>query len=81
MQDVGDLLSPAVADWFERTFPGGPTAAQREGWPRIAAGEHTLICAPTGSGKTLAAFLIALDRLATTPACGRMASGSSTSRR
>ncbi len=40
-----------------------PTEAQRKGWPAIAAGEHTLICAPTGSGKTLAAFLWCLDRL------------------
>jgi ATP-dependent Lhr-like helicase len=35
---------------------------QREGWARIAAGEHALLCAPTGSGKTLAAFLFFLDR-------------------
>jgi ATP-dependent helicase Lhr and Lhr-like helicase len=34
-----------------------------EGWPRILAGETTLISAPTGSGKTLAAFLICIDRL------------------
>src|SRR5690606_2915509 len=41
--------------------------AQVAGWPRIAAGEHTLICAPTGSGKTLTAFLSAIDRLVTSP--------------
>src|SRR5205807_3958603 len=29
----------------------------------IAAGRHTLICAPTGSGKTLAGFLAAIDAL------------------
>ena len=34
-----------------------------EGWPAIAAGDHTLVCAPTGTGKTLAAFLWAIDRL------------------
>ena len=54
---------PAVRAWFERRFPEGPTPAQAEGWPLIAAGEHTLIAAPTGSGKTLAGFLMAIDSL------------------
>jgi ATP-dependent helicase Lhr and Lhr-like helicase len=49
--------------WFERRFPDGPTEAQAGGWPAIAAGRHTLICAPTGSGKTLAGFLAAVDAL------------------
>ena len=53
---------PAVAAWFLGRF-GAPTAPQREGWPAIRAGRHTLIAAPTGSGKTLAAFLAALDDL------------------
>jgi ATP-dependent Lhr-like helicase len=54
---------PAVRRWFEKTFPGGPTRAQSEGWPLIRAGEDVLIEAPTGSGKTLAAFLAGLDAL------------------
>ncbi|MBM3672060.1 MAG: DEAD/DEAH box helicase [Actinobacteria bacterium] len=54
---------PAVATWFARRFPNGPTAPQRDGWPRIAARADTLIAAPTGSGKTLSAFLVAIDRL------------------
>jgi ATP-dependent helicase Lhr and Lhr-like helicase len=37
------------------------------GWPAVAAGAHSLICAPTGSGKTLAAFLWGIDRLARRP--------------
>jgi ATP-dependent helicase Lhr and Lhr-like helicase len=53
-------FSPAVREWFERTFDA-PTPAQERGWPAIASGKHTLIQAPTGSGKTLAAFLWALD--------------------
>src|SRR5215471_1239551 len=53
---------PLVQDWFASRF-GTPTEPQREGWPRILAGETTLISAPTGSGKTLAAFLICIDRL------------------
>ncbi|MBO0821492.1 MAG: DEAD/DEAH box helicase, partial [Nocardiopsaceae bacterium] len=53
---------PAVRIWFERRFPGGPTAPQEGGWRQIAAGRHTLIAAPTGSGKTLAAFGVCLDR-------------------
>ena len=59
-------FSPAVRAWFESTFET-PTAAQAQGWPAIAGGQHTLILAPTGSGKTLAAFLWALDRLMTDP--------------
>src|SRR5215813_13846171 len=56
------LFLPPVQQWF-RTALGEPTPAQRQGWPAIAAGRHTLILAPTGSGKTLAAFLACLDRL------------------
>ena len=54
---------PAVRDWFEASFAGGPTAAQTKGWAPIARGESTLLLAPTGSGKTLAAFLWCLNRL------------------
>ncbi|HSP29694.1 MAG TPA: DEAD/DEAH box helicase, partial [Ilumatobacteraceae bacterium] len=59
-------FSPAVREWFAASFPE-PTPPQVQGWPHIAAGEHTLICAPTGSGKTLTAFLASIDRLTTTP--------------
>ncbi len=59
-------FSPAVREWFAASFPE-PTAPQIQGWPHIAAGDHTLICAPTGSGKTLTAFLASIDRLTTTP--------------
>jgi ATP-dependent Lhr-like helicase len=54
---------PTIQRWFAQRF-GEPTEPQTEGWPRIAAGEHTLISAPTGMGKTLAAYLAAIDRLA-----------------
>lgn len=54
---------PAVRAWFEETL-GQPTDVQAQAWPRIGAGETTLLLAPTGSGKTLAAFLSAIDRLA-----------------
>ncbi len=54
---------PAVAEWFRRRFPDGPTEPQARGWPSIAAGSDTLIAAPTGSGKTLAGFLVAIDGL------------------
>ena len=53
---------PAVARWFQRSFPA-PTAAQVGAWPTIHAGAHTLVAAPTGSGKTLTAFLAAIDAL------------------
>ena len=54
---------PAVREWFLARFPEGPTLAQELGWPRVAAGEDTLIAAPTGSGKTLAGFLVCIDEL------------------
>jgi ATP-dependent Lhr-like helicase len=60
--DPLSLFTPATRDWFSASF-ATPTAAQSQGWPAIAAGQHTLIAAPTGSGKTLAAFLWCLDRL------------------
>ena len=56
----------AVEQWFASSF-GEPTLAQQLGWPAIASGDWTLICAPTGSGKTLTAFLWALDRLMFAP--------------
>ncbi|NVB85149.1 MAG: DEAD/DEAH box helicase [Kofleriaceae bacterium] len=62
MADVLDAFHPLVRGWFRDRF-GPPTAPQREGWPRIAAGSDVLIAAPTGSGKTLAAFLACLDEL------------------
>ncbi len=53
---------PLVQHWFREQL-GEPTEPQRLGWPKIAAGQNTLIAAPTGSGKTLAAFLVCLDDL------------------
>ncbi|MFN2555653.1 MAG: DEAD/DEAH box helicase, partial [Nitriliruptorales bacterium] len=70
-----DGFHPAVGTWFRRRFPEGPTAPQRHGWPRIAAGEDTLISAPTGSGKTLAAFLVCIDRLYRAHAAGEPIDG------
>jgi ATP-dependent Lhr-like helicase len=61
-----ESFGPIARDWFASRFEV-PTPVQREGWPRIARGEHTLLIAPTGSGKTLAAFLSCIDRLARQP--------------
>ena len=56
------VFSEPTRAWFASAF-AAPTAPQTEGWPAIAAGDHTLVCSPTGTGKTLAAFLWAVDRL------------------
>jgi ATP-dependent Lhr-like helicase len=53
---------PIVRAWFRDTL-GAPSPPQREGWPAIASGAHTLILAPTGTGKTLTAFLWELNQL------------------
>ncbi|MDL2354582.1 MAG: DEAD/DEAH box helicase [Pseudomonadota bacterium] len=53
---------PAVAAWFDATFPAA-TEAQLRAWPLIQSGRPTLVAAPTGSGKTLTAFLAAIDAL------------------
>src|SRR5215213_7785304 len=53
---------PIVRQWFRERL-GEPSAPQRQGWPAIASGAHTLILAPTGTGKTLAAFLWELNSL------------------
>ncbi|HTL28615.1 MAG TPA: DEAD/DEAH box helicase, partial [Tepidisphaeraceae bacterium] len=57
------LFHPTIRRWFAEHF-GEPTDAQKEGWPEIRTGRHTLISAPTGTGKTIAGYLSALDQLA-----------------
>ena len=52
---------PAVASWFQRRFPEGPTEPQRRAWPHIRSGEDVLVASPTGTGKTLTGFLVAID--------------------
>ncbi|HEY2331913.1 MAG TPA: DEAD/DEAH box helicase [Acidimicrobiales bacterium] len=68
---------PAVAEWFRRRFPDGPTEPQAQGWPLIASGADTLIAAPTGSGKTLSGFLVAIDALYRAHASGDDIAGTS----
>ncbi|HLB77075.1 MAG TPA: DEAD/DEAH box helicase, partial [Candidatus Dormibacteraeota bacterium] len=66
MPTLVDLFSPPARAWFQAAFPA-PTQVQELGWPAVAGGAHTLMCAPTGSGKTLAAFFWCLDRLSQEP--------------
>jgi ATP-dependent Lhr-like helicase len=54
-------LHPAVAAWFRRRFPTGPTEPQRRAWPHILGGGDVLVASPTGTGKTLTGFLMAID--------------------
>ena len=62
--DAADgAFHPAVAEWFRRRFPDGPTPPQAEGWVHIAAGADALITAPTGSGQDLHAFFMHIDHL------------------
>jgi len=56
-------LHPAVARWFQRSFPAGPTEAQARAIPLIADGHNILLSSPTGTGKTLAGFLAILSDL------------------
>src|SRR5665213_2845333 len=66
---------PAVATWFDRRFPAGPSEPQVEGWPLIRSGGDVLIAAPTGSGKTLTGFLVAIDGLYRAHAAGEAVGG------
>ncbi|MBD5493494.1 MAG: DEAD/DEAH box helicase [Lachnospiraceae bacterium] len=62
MENVLNLFRKETAEWFQNTL-GEPTPVQKEAWPLIAEGKHTLVSAPTGTGKTLSAFLVFLDRM------------------
>ncbi|WP_437231242.1 DEAD/DEAH box helicase [Planctomicrobium sp. SH661] len=73
-RDALASFHPVIQDWFRSRFQG-PTEPQAQGWPSIAAGEHTLISAPTGSGKTLTAFLAVIDRLFRQAAAGELEPG------
>ena len=61
-----DAFTPLSQEWFSAAF-AEPTRVQREAWPAIAAGQHTLMVAPTGSGKTLAGFFWSIDKLSRLP--------------
>lgn len=62
MTDMRTIFDKTTADWFAAAL-GEPTQVQKEAWPAIAGGKHTLVSAPTGTGKTLSAFLVFIDRL------------------
>ncbi len=66
-----ELFQTDTRHWFERAL-GTPTLVQKQAWPEIVAGRHTLVSAPPGTGKTLTAFLIFLDRLLNEAAKGEL---------
>src|SRR5690349_15722618 len=45
-ESVLDHFSAPTRAWFEASF-SAPTGAQEQGWPAIAARDHTLLLAPT----------------------------------
>jgi len=69
------LFHPAVASWFARRFPAGPTPPQSAAWPHIAEGRDVLVASPTGSGKTLTGFLVAIDAAYRAAEAGARAGG------
>ena len=69
------LFHPAVAGWFARRFPAGPTPPQAAAWPHIATGRDVLVASPTGSGKTLTGFLVAIDAAYRAAEAGARAGG------
>jgi ATP-dependent Lhr-like helicase len=73
--DILASFHPAVASWFCRRFPAGPTEPQHRAWPAIAEGGDVLVASPTGTGKTLTGFLVAIDAAYRATASGRPAEG------
>jgi ATP-dependent helicase Lhr and Lhr-like helicase len=73
---VSDVaFHPAVASWFARRFPDGPTPPQEQAWPHIASGADVLVASPTGTGKTLTGFLVAIDAAYRAAEAGERAGG------
>ena len=73
-EDALKIFNIYTQEWFRGTL-GTPTAVQKQAWPEIAAGKHTLVSAPTGTGKTLTAFLVFIDKLQEQAEKGELAEG------
>lgn len=69
-----EFFGESTRVWFEKTL-GEPTAVQKEAWPAIEEGKHTLVSAPTGTGKTLTAFLVFIDRFIREARKGKLEEG------
>ena len=70
---VGGFWGP-VREWWTGRF-SGLSLPQRLAVPAIAAGKHTLVCAPTGTGKTLCAFISIVSNLFERQAAGTLIDG------